>query len=100
MQLSERNSSGCPHCSSKLLDKRDVEPFPAEPLNAEPHNSQLSPQQLAVNVLHAALQDREELQQRIDTVSLTFFYILSPSINSDFCVSCFFLYVYDYLLHC
>jgi len=63
MQLSERNSSGCPHCSSKLLDERDVEPFPVEPLNAEPHNSQLSPQQLAVNALHAALQDREELQQ-------------------------------------
>ena len=64
----ELNSSTCPHCRTELPNERDV----AENLNNR--NREVSPRQLAINALQTAIQDREGLEQRIDSVSLTFAY--------------------------
>ena len=64
----EVNSSACPHWRTELPNERDVTE------NLHNRNREVSPRQLALNALQAAIQDREGLEQRIDSVSLTLAY--------------------------
>ena len=61
----ELNSSVCPHCRTELPNERAVTE------NLHDRNREVSLRQLAINALQAAIQDREGLEERIDSVSLT-----------------------------
>ena len=64
----ELTSSACPHYRTELPNQRDV----AENLHAR--NREVSPRQLTINDLQAAIQEREGLEQKFDSVSLSLAY--------------------------
>ena len=66
----ERHSQLCPHCCGELPDEGNEELLREA---IAPRN--IPPRQQAINALQAAIQDREGLEERMNAVSLNFFFV-------------------------